>query len=207
MKQKFYVVWRGKTPGIYTSWAECEAEIKGVQGAQYKSYKTKPEAERAFSMPYNSAINHTKTLTNTELDALTPSPILNSLSVDAACSGNPGILEYQGVYTKTGTLYFKKEPIPKGTNNLGEFLAIVHALALQHKTKESLPIYSDSKTAIAWVRNKAIKSNLPQEEETQEIWELIQRALTWLKTHTYPNKILKWDTENWGEIRADFNRK
>jgi len=55
--------------------------------------------------------------------------IIPSISVDAACAGNPGILEYQGVNTATKEVLFKRGPFPVGTVNLGEFLAIVHGLS------------------------------------------------------------------------------
>ena len=52
-KQKFYVVWEGVTPGIYSSWTDCQLQIKGYEGAKYKSFDSREEAERALaSSPY-----------------------------------------------------------------------------------------------------------------------------------------------------------
>lgn len=52
-KQKFYVVWDGVTPGIYTSWTECQLQVKGYDSAKYKSFDNREEAERAFAAsPY-----------------------------------------------------------------------------------------------------------------------------------------------------------
>ena len=52
-KQKFYVVWEGVTPGVYTSWTDCQLQIKGYEGAKYKSFDTREEAERALATsPY-----------------------------------------------------------------------------------------------------------------------------------------------------------
>ena len=48
-KQKFYVVWKGVTPGIYTSWTECQLQIKNYKGALYKSFDTREEAEQALA--------------------------------------------------------------------------------------------------------------------------------------------------------------
>ena len=48
-KQKFYVVWEGVTPGVYTSWTDCQLQIKGYEAAKYKSFDTREEAERARS--------------------------------------------------------------------------------------------------------------------------------------------------------------
>lgn len=134
-------------------------------------------------------------------------PDSNGIAVDAACSGNPGIVEYRGVEIATGIELFRKRPIPAGTNNLGEFLAIVHALALLQTKGDPRPVYSDSANAIKWVREKKVNSKLPRTPETAEIWALTDRALDWLATHPYSTRILKWDTELWGETPADFGRK
>ncbi len=131
----------------------------------------------------------------------------DSISVDVGCSGNPGIVEYKGVDTRTGDVLFSKDPIPKGTNNLGEFLAIVHGLAYLKKLGSSKTIYSDSRTAISWVRKKQVASSLVRDESTKEIWALVDRAMLWLQSNSYPNRILKWDTPRWGEIKADYGRK
>jgi ribonuclease HI len=90
---------------------------------------------------------------------------------------------------------------------MGEFLAIVHALAHCKKHNITLPIYSDSRTAIAWVRNRLAKTTLERTAKNARVFELIQRAEDWLCTNTYVNHILKWETELWGENPADFGRK
>jgi ribonuclease HI len=132
----------------------------------------------------------------------------NTWSVDAACSGNPGAMEYRGVITDTGQELFRQGPFKKGTNNIGEFLAIVHALALLKKLGDSNRIiYTDSRTAMAWVRNKKVKTLLKKEAANEDIFDLIDRALKWLASNTYSNKIIKWETKRWGEIPADFGRK
>lgn len=206
-KQKFYVVWSGKTPGIYNNWAEAELQIKGVVDAKFKSYESESEAIKAFSEKAEKHIYGKKIL-------VAGSPIEgrggflpNSISVDAACAGNPGVLEYQGVETVSKKPIFKMGPFPEGTVNLGEFLAIVHAVALLKKHNSDLPIYSDSITALAWVRNKKIKTNLERNTKNKELFELVDRAIIWLNSNTYPNKILKWETEIWGENPADYGRK
>lgn len=206
-KQKYYVVWQGVNPGVYGSWAQCQAQIKGYPGAQYKSFNTKAEAEAAFANGVGSEITVTK-------KSAQPTPVMqnqegiiwDSISVDAACSGNPGVLEYQGVDTKTKYQYFHKK-FDLGTNNIGEFLAIVHALAMFKKEGKSTPIYTDSRNAMKWVREKKCKTTLERNKKTEELWQIIERAEKWLQNNTYPNKIMKWETEQWGEIPADFGRK
>ena len=139
-------------------------------------------------------------------DLLPPSVIDNSLAVDAACSGNPGPMEYRGVHIASRQEIFHFGPM-KGTNNIGEFLAIVHGLALLKQKGFDMPIYSDSVNAISWVRQKKCKTKLPRNEETEALFQLIERAERWLSTNTYTTRILKWETKEWGEIPADFGRK
>jgi ribonuclease HI len=191
-KIKFYVVWKGKNPGIYKSWAECLEQVKGFNGASFKSFTSIKEAEAAFQLPLTSKKSYS-------------SFIKDSIAVDAACSGNPGVMEYQGVDVNTGKKIFHKK-FNWGTNNIGEFLAIVHALALLKTIHSNKPIYSDSKIAMLWVKNKKCNTKLDH-TKSEDLIELIQRAEVWLRNNSYENKILKWETEVWGEIPADFGRK
>lgn len=197
MVKKYYVVWQGKKPGIYTSWEDCQRQVHGFPNAKYKAYTSVEEAEEA----YKSGDKFRKK-TSPSMDYLK-----KSVSVDAACSSNPGEMEYQGVYTGSGERLFHYGPVPKGTNNIGEFLAIVHALALLKKKGSLLPVYSDSRTAISWVRNKRANTNLVEDEETKDLWEVIHRAERWLRDNSYENEVLKWETKLWGESKADFGRK
>ena len=142
-KQKFYVVWEGVTPGVYTSWTDCQLQIKGYEAAKYKSFDTREEAERALTMsPYAYIGKNAKSKSGgskPSSDTLPSCVIDNSLAVDAACSGNPGPMEYRGVHIASRQEIFHFGPM-KGTNNIGEFLAIVHGLALLKKKGFDMPI-------------------------------------------------------------------
>lgn len=132
----------------------------------------------------------------------------HALAVDAACAGNPGRMEYQGVQVNNGKVIFKMGPFPDGTNNIGEFLAIVHALSyLNAQGFHSTPVYSDSVTGMAWVRKKKANTKIAPTARNRQLLELVARAERWLQTHTYSNPVLKWQTEKWGEVPADFGRK
>ncbi len=225
-KKKYYVVWHGKQPGIYTDWEKCKAQVQGVTGAQYKSFDTLQEAEQAIRLPYHSVVvgstpqgggvaakgGKTGALYIDEggMTAVRPGvanpPVLDALAVDAACSGNPGVMEYQGIYIPTRTRVFHYKA-PKGTNNIGEFLAIVHGLSYLKKHRLNQIIYSDSVNAMSWVRQKRCKSKLPEDASTAELWDFVHRAENWLRSNTYTTEIRKWDTDSWGEIPADFGRK
>ncbi|WP_151734268.1 ribonuclease H [Paenibacillus tengchongensis] len=218
-KQKYYVVWEGKRPGVYGTWAECQAETNHYTGAKYKSYESRSEAEAAFKAGWkgnwgNGAASGAakgkpgSVYKRSAAAAAEPSEIdYDSISVDVGTRGNPGPVEYKGVDTRTGEVIFSCGPIRKGTNNLGEFLAIVHALALLKKQGSSMTVYSDSANALKWVKQKKVATTLPRDGSTEEIWTLVDRAVHWLQTNTYDNKVLKWQTGEWGEIKADYGRK
>lgn len=218
-KQKFYVVWEGKQTGVFSTWAECQAHTSQYTGAKFKSYESRAEAEAAYKAGWkgnwgtgaaaggsskskggHSFRRSASVETSAEID-------YDSISVDVGTRGNPGPVEYKGVDTQTGDIIFSCGPIRKGTNNLGEFLAIVHALAYLKKQGSSRTVYSDSVNAIKWVKQKKVATTLPRDASTEEIWQLIDRAVHWLQTNTYDNKLLKWQTREWGEIKADYGRK
>ena len=209
-KKKFYVVWKGRKTGVFTSWKVCKTQIDGFEGAQYKSFANLDEAEIASTKKYEDYKGK-----NTQKEILSSSekvkygfPILDSIAVDAACAGNPGKMEYRGVLTHNKKEIFKKGPYLNGTNNIGEFLALVHGIALlKSKNQHNLPIYSDSKIAMSWVRQKKCKTNVHFDASNKGLLALIKRAEKWLKENTFKNPILKWETKAWGEIPADFGRK
>ncbi len=209
-KQKYYVVWQGVKPGIYNNWIDCKQQVDGFPSPVFKSFLNAEIAQEAFRS------DSSKYMGDNYIEPLMLEKYKNSnkgvpnkrtLSVDAACSGNPGKLEYQGVDTNTGKRIFHVGPFPMGTVNIGEFLALVHGLAYLKQQNSTMPIYSDSMTAMSWVRRKAIKTNLERNKETEELFKLVDRALIWLKKNTWQNEIIKWETAFWGEIPADFGRK
>ncbi|NCU16861.1 ribonuclease H1 domain-containing protein [Pallidibacillus pasinlerensis] len=205
-KQKYYVVWEGRQKGIFTTWNECKVSVEGVKGAKYKSFTSKAEAEVAFELGWKKFYQQQNAKQKFEKNKNRHDFIEESISVDAACSGNPGLMEYQGVYTKTGEKLFHYGPII-GTNNIGEFLAIIHGLAYLKERNLQIPIYSDSQTAIKWVKMKKANTTLALTDDTKKVWELIKRGESWLENNSYTNEILKWETEWWGENKADFGRK
>ena len=208
-KPKYYVVWQGVEPGIYETWEECLLQTKGFAGAKYKSFESMQEAEEAFaSSPYDYVKPKAEKATSSRKkdDPMPPEVLENSLAVDAACSGNPGQMEYRGVHVASRQQIFHFGPM-YGTNNIGEFLAIVHGLALLKQKNIQMPIYSDSVNAIGWVKKKQCKTKLERNEKSEELFKLIERAEKWLAQNTYTTQILKWDTKKWGEIPADFGRK
>ena len=211
--KKYYVVWKGRTPGIYNTWEDCKKEVEGFQGALYKGFPDKDSAEAAYAKGGERLeVKGEKSPLTLNLPPL--------IAVDAACSGNPGKMEYQGKFVDFGTdpatvvTLFKSPVFENGTNNIGEFLAIVHALAWQKQKRTQYPIYSDSVNAQKWVREKQCRTKLQPNDKNAYLFELIERAEKWLRenddwmrenANVIP--VLKWKTEVWGEIPADFGRK
>jgi len=205
---KFYVVWSGHKPGIYSSWEECQQQTKNYSNAKYKGFPTRVAAENAYAGNYDDFKTKAKSSKPLfKVDENLPKPVFPSIAVDAAWNTVSGDMEYQGVDAQTGRLIFHQGPFRDGTNNIGEFLAIVHALAMLKREKSNLPIYSDSMTAITWVRNRKANTKLIKSKENEVLFDLIARAEKWLKENIWKNPILKWETPIWGEIPADFGRK
>lgn len=208
-KNRFYVVWKGKKPGVYKGWDACKRQIEGFAGAQYMGFPTAEGAEKAFKSNYFSAVAAKKKSREPSPAALAKigAPNPHSISVDAASSGNPGKMEYQGVDTRTGKRLFHQGPFEEGTNNIGEFLAIVHGLAFLKKNNSDRIIYTDSRIAMGWVRKKYCNTKLAETAANKPLFEMIGRAEAWLEENTYTTRIVKWETRAWGEIPADFGRK
>lgn len=207
--KKYYVVWDGVKPGIYESWSECQLNIKGYPNAKYKAFPTKQAAEVAFKKSYKDYISKT-TNVKIQLEGLKenqPKPTFPSLAVDAACNTTTGDMEYRGVDAETGKEIFRQGPHKDGTNNVGEFLAIVHGLAFLKQKNSNLPIYTDSKTAISWIRQKRANTKLERTSRNSNLFDMISRAEKWLRENSWSNPLLKWETKIWGEIPADFGRK
>ena len=209
-KPKFYVVWQGRTPGVYTTWESCQAQINGFSSAKYKSFDTLAKANAAFQQDAGQHWGKGRASATPAIDAEELAGLgvdMTAWCVDAACQGNPGVLEYQGVDLSSGINMFHMGPYPEGTVNIGEFLAIVHAIALLHEKQPHTPIYSDSRTAMSWIKQGVCKTKLLPSNNNRRLFNLVARAEKWLAEHDWTNPILKWETRTWGEIPADFGRK
>ena len=207
-QRKWYVVWHGHNPGDYDSWAEAGAQVQGVPGAKYKSFDSREAAEAAFEEHHDLHIGSGERKPLTKKPSALPSDVrLPSIAVDAACDMTRGVMEYRGVDIATGAELFRMGPFQDSSNNLGEFLAIVHALGWCKQQGLTMPIYSDSRTALSWVRRKLAKTTVTRTPGNDPVFHLIHRAEEWLKHNTYINPVLKWETESWGENPADFGRK
>ncbi len=207
---KYYVVWKGKQTWVFSSWNQVQPLISWFSDAKFKSFETREDAEHAFVLSREdfygqSSLSLWKKWQN---DKTIDVPFcIDAVAVDAACAWNPGILERRGVEVADGNEIFSFR-IEKGTNNVGEFLAIVSWFQRIFSSDSDFFIYSDSKIAINWVKERKCKSLLRIESPSLPVWKFVQEAEEWLKTHEIDfSHLLKRRTSEWGEIPADFGRK
>jgi ribonuclease HI len=205
-KEKYYVVWKGRTRGVFTSWKDCSLQVSGYTGARFMAFESRALAEQAFRGRYEDYRDgSSRAVKLSRAGGDVPAP--DSIAVDASCRGNPGPMEYRGVLTGKGREVFRQAPVASGTNNIGEFLAIVHALVYLQEHNLAWPVYSDSIQAIRWVKEKHCNTKIRRSENTREVFALITRAEAWLRENSYAIEVRKWKTDQWGESPADFNRK
>lgn len=210
--KKYYVVWEGRAPGIYDTWEECREQTEGFSGAKYCSYDNLEAATVAFRGNPAEQLAFARALrrqmdTPRDYSAF-PEIRLDAVAVDGACAGSPGAMEYRCVRVADGVEIFRVGPLAGGTNNIGEYLAIIHAASLlARRGLTQVPIYSDSVTALSWIRRGHSRSKVIPDENNPEVLALLARADAWLAANGVKNPLYKWETERWGEIPADFGRK
>ncbi len=210
--RRYYVVWEGRAPGVYDSWEECEEQVKGYPGARFRAFGAQSDAVEAFRRGPGADLDIIRSIAAHRAHSVNyeavPEIRLDALAVDGACSRNPGPMEYRGVWVSSGVELFRVGPLEGGTNNIGEYLAIIHAAAqLAQMGLPQTPIYSDSRTAQAWIRAGRARTTVQRTAANARLMDILARADAWLAAHRITNPILKWDTEAWGEIPADFGRK
>ena len=131
------------------------------------------------------------------------------IAVDAWCTNHlptPGPGGYRGVDLQTGEQLFLQNHLGPCTNNIAEFLAITHGIMYCKKHKKHSVVYSDSEIAMAWFKMKKANSGADL-SKNQELVRKLWHAENWLLDQKHLATVLKWETKNWGEIPADFNRK
>lgn len=206
------MVWEGRAPGVYDSWEECKLQVDGFPGAKYRSYPDLISATNAYRGDPKAQMQLFREMSRRKAQTVNYEAMNirgDAIAVDGACSHNPGPTEYRGVMVGSGKQIFHVGPIPNATNNIGEYLAIIHAAALLAQRGDfTTPIYTDSRTALAWIRAGHHRSKIAANPGNAKARELLQRADAWLANNgPIRNPIFKWDTDNWGEIPADFGRK
>ena len=125
--------------------------------------------------------------------------------IDADLQGMEAELEGEG-----GGLHKQlKRKFIEGSAGFMSLVALALVLGLAYIKKYNLPwvIYTDSVTALAWVRQKRCKTKIEWSAKNQDLFFMVRKAEMWLHDNTWTTPIYKWDTKAWGEIPADFGRK
>lgn len=211
-KKKHYVVWVGRTTGIFDNWADTERQIKGFSGALFQGYKTIEEATVAFDAGSPNAaaatVSQAKLAAMKDVSPPAGKPTHECLTVDGAFSGSTKVMEYRCVMNVSRKVIFRSQPFVGGSNNLAEFLALIGAMRYRDSIGTPLlDIYSDSKTALAWVRDKQLNTTIDIDALDPVVRGRIIAAMRYLKSNPAPKNLKKWDTAAWGEIPADYGRK
>ena len=206
-KNKFYVIWKWKNIWIFNSWEECKKNVIWFSDAKYKSFSHKKDAEIALKEWWEKYYKD-KDKKHSVINDFDIPYFSNGIAVDAACSGNPWEMEYRWIELKTWIEIFH-ESFMIWTNNIWEFLAIVHWL--KYLWNDNRVVYSDSKIAISRVNQWKCKTLLNSKKNLKydfsELFIAIESAESRIKENGIKHNILKWDTEKRWEIPADFWRK
>lgn len=197
----FYVVLVGKEPGIYQTWNECEEQVKGFKGAKFKKFKLEEEAKKAF---FENSFDKKDCINKIDIKKEYPK---KGLAVDGACSGNPGVGEYQIFDFEKNKMIFTSTKYYDVTNNLMEYMALIQSLIISEDYDINYDIYSDSVTAMAWLRNKKVNTTVKKTDLNKVFFDDLNKCEKWLKNKIIKNNIIKWNTKLLGEIPADFGRK
>ena len=205
---KRYVVWKWKTPGIYTNWNQCKAQVQGFPDARYKSYTSSSEAQNAYELWYNASKS---TLLRVPELIKSGQVSANSICTDAACQGNPWNLEWRGVDTQSWKQLFRSNVYTEWTVNIGEYIALLQGMKYLIDTQRSdWSIYTDSRVAMSRVKNWKHKSQLNWTNYNTKLKHVLdQWGLRSEANRVYIDqmKIVKRKTKERGEIPADFGRK
>lgn len=223
----YYGVWQGRNIGIYSNWDECKAQVDGYKGAKYKKLKAINEQEAKIEFfaemknVQSNENNKTTTISNIPNISLSSEttkvkswpkdyPEKDYLTVDGAAEGQKNC-EYQAVFLKSKKVAFKSKLYQGGTNNIAEFLGLVEAIKYIKENNIEPVVYTDSVTAMAWIRNGVANTTARETGKiTDELEKLLQQAEGFLKSNNIlvsKVEIRKWNTKDWGEIPADYGRK
>jgi len=172
MAKKFYVVWQGRQTGIFSDWDTCKKQVDAFPSAKYKSFKTRQEAEAAFTgngvssssksntspAKKKSSSKSIKTYTADEIAAM---PLDTKIFTDGGCEPNPG-------KAGSGVAVYRDNAVdelwyglysPNGTNNSAELNALHQALIMakaEIDKGKSVGVFCDSQYAIQCVTQWAI---------------------------------------------------
>lgn len=192
---KYYVVWRGHSPGIYENWNACKAQVKGFKYSYYRVFPTFKSANEAFGLSLTEFKRRQQFKENTF--NLRPNSIVVSSKYEEK--------NMETVFTafKVGDppeILFRTAICGKSTHNIVQFLALAASIKYCYENGLKSPIYSDNPVALKWIRDRKINSQVIRSDRNQEVFDLVDEAIYWLNCNSYNNQLIEWDVEKHGYL-------
>ncbi len=195
-KKKFYAIASGRKPGIYTSWPDAQAQVKGFPKARFKGFATREEAENWLRNPSTSPSGQKKIHHPQKEETCRKAEI--EIYTDGGALGNPGPGGYGIVIIHSD----RKKEICGGyrltTNNRMELMGCIVALQELKQKDAPITLYSDSSYVVNginkgwaknWRKNGWIKSD-KKPAMNQDLWaelltltEDLDIIFRWVKGH------------------------
>lgn len=205
---KRYVVWKWRSPWVYTTWSACEKQIRWYPWARYKSFGSKQEAQEAYEMWLDYNADRTGPIHERiklwEIKS-------ESICVDAACKWNPWALERRGVLTSSWKQLFRSNIYYQWTVNVWEYIVLLQGIKrCLDSFHHDRTVYTDSRTALSRVRSWSHRSQLNRTHTNSPLKHVLDQRE--LRAQQYRADIdtidlQKRNTRERGEIVADFWRK
>lgn len=193
-KKKFYVVWSGRLPGVYTNWPQAQAQVDKFPGARYKSFPSEAEALAAFAggvapESQSSVVKQNRAAAKTAVDI---DAVDVAVFCDGGCEPNPGEAGSGVAVYKCGQLYELWYGLynPNGTNNTAELNALYQSMLIAKQAideQKSVAVLSDSQYSIncvtkwapgwqrqGWVRPSGEIKNLQLIQQCFELYQQIE---------------------------------
>ena len=190
---KYYVVHKGRKPGIYNSWDECKAQVDGFNGPIFKKFENKDDAEIFLKEGFKN-IKINKPTKKENIDKKNEKLINDELNndekkifiyTDGSCiKFNNGIFKAgYGIYIPSKKIKIS-EPLlnQKQTNNRAELLSILESIKYlnEEEKKNKIVIITDSQYSMYIFKDTGLryeKDNYMKDGKEVLNKDLIKRAL------------------------------
>lgn len=196
-KKNYYAVRRGAVPGIYRTWPEAEAQVKGFGGAQFKGFATEAEANEWLA---GEDVQEQKKPQKPSTDGQAIEVEEGQIKVftDGGAIGNPGPGGYGVVIFSSSGNKELSGGYALTTNNRMELMACIVALRQLTGFKQRITLFSDSSYVVngiskgwakSWRRRGWLKSdgkpavNQDLWRELLELTEALDIQFHWVKGH------------------------
>jgi ribonuclease HI len=196
-QKKFYAVAKGRRPGIYYNWPDAQSQVEGFNGALYKSFLTRQEAEEWLKNPVLKK-SHAAGNKKEQVHRHEPGQDGVVIYTDGGSSGNPGPGGYGVVQIYKGERKEFSGGFRLTTNNRMELTGVIVALRNLKHSDVPVTVYTDSDYVVnginkgwaeKWRRNNWMKSdkkpalNSDLWGELLDLIEPLDITFSWVKGH------------------------